>query len=374
MRHTTRMLRRIERPLLLAATFAAMTGAARAQEFSSSVVGTSFDFITDSDPSSFLCLESKGHGPREMPDKTGAGPLVQPAFIFVAYFEDGTSLDMAIDDAFETADRAREEAMRYVPRLGKLPTVLRRGVARMVVHRGGEDTTAFSDVGLIVVYSDNATKRISTHDLEETIFHESVHASWDRQHAKSPEWRAAQSSDDRFVTRYARKHPAGEDLAESTLFAYTLLHHTERIPPEDAERIRSEIPARIAFVKDLIPPGEPIFTSIGPRYACDGSGRTFTVDPVEPDEDAGAPEPGAAGDCHVNIRRAGKMSDILSNALVRGLGQTESVVRAFLAGADERFASGDDLLAAAVTEFGIDRVTLEAEVQRFLHCNCGHPR
>ncbi|MDZ4405859.1 hypothetical protein, partial [Prosthecobacter sp.] len=153
--------------------------------YRSSVVGTDFDYIIESDPNTFDRLEDKGQGSAEMPDKSSRlAPLRQEAFLFVAHFNDGTRVNLAIDADFQTQDSAREEALRYTPRLGKLPTALRRGVERVVVHHGGEDVTAFSDVGLIVVYSDNATKRIGTHDLEETVFHESVHAAWDKTHAK----------------------------------------------------------------------------------------------------------------------------------------------------------------------------------------------
>lgn len=253
-----------------------------AQDYENSVVATDFDFIHDTDPSTFMCLEYKGQGLREMPDSTRDSPLVQSAFIFVAYFGDGTSIDMALNTEFEKEDAARTEALRYVPRLDKLPTSLRQGVERLVIHKGSEDSTAFSDVGLIVLYSGNATKRISEHDLEETIFHESVHAAWgerwtwDEADENWSKWREAQASDGAFVTNYASEN-ADEDLAESALFAYTLIHHPERIPEEDAARISSTIPARIAFIRDLLPPDEPIFYDVGPEYSCDGSGETFTV-------------------------------------------------------------------------------------------------
>jgi len=88
---------------------------------------------------------------------------------------------------------------------------------RLVVRKGGENVTAFSDVGLMVVYSDNATTRIKTHDLEETIFHKSVHAAWDKTHAATKGWIDAQKKDGGFVTEYASKNPKQEDLAESAL-------------------------------------------------------------------------------------------------------------------------------------------------------------
>jgi len=245
--------------------------------FASSVVGTDFDFILDTDPSTFLCLEYKGQRTREMPDKTSKDALFQPAFVFMSYYDDGTSIDMALDIDFADETTAREEALRYVPRLGKLPTLLRQDIERLVIHKGNPDATAFSDIGLIVVYSDNATKRISTHDLEETIFHESVHASLDEPYAGSAAWLDAQASDSAFATNYASENPEGEDLAESALFAYTLIHHPERIPEDDATWLRNTIPARIAFIETLLPGDEPIFKQMAPEYPCDGSGDTFTI-------------------------------------------------------------------------------------------------
>jgi len=231
--------------------------------YPSSVVGTEFDFILDTDPDTFVRLEDKGQGQAEMPDKSDdSAPLRQQAFLFVAHFNDRTRVHLAIDGDFKTQDAARKEALRYTPRLGKLPTALRRGVDRVVVHKGGEDVTAFSDDGVIIFYSDNATKRIATHDLEETVFHESVHAAWDKTHELSAEWLDAQKKDGCFITKYAMKNPKGEDLAESALFAFALIHHPKRIPKKDADKITRAIPNRIAFVEKLLPKGTPLHFAV----------------------------------------------------------------------------------------------------------------
>jgi hypothetical protein len=207
-----------------------------------------------------------------------------------------------------------------------------------VVHRGGEDATAFSDEGLIVVYSDNATKRIGTHDLEETIFHESVHAAWDKAHQGSEAWRDAQKKDGRFLTDYGRKNPNNEDLAESALFAFALIHHPERIPKKEAEKIRGAIPARIAFVETLLPPGRPL------HYVT----------------------------CQLDLTKVGHLSDIVSNALMNGLGQDEVRVSAWLDEARGRFKDAEMFLAAAAKEFGVEEQELKAQVEAFRHCNCRH--
>lgn len=230
---------------------------------------------------------------------------MKKAFVFDAHFRDQTRVVIVIDVAFGTPEAARTEAMRYMHPLGKLPTPLRKGIDNsLVVHMGGENTTAFSDHGLIIVYSDNATKRIGTHDLEETIFHESVHASWDGEHARSPEWAAAQARDGVFITKYGERKPQNEDLAESALFAYTLLHHPERIPAEEGTRIREMIPNRIAYIAKLLPPGESIFVDVE-ALAAKPEGQ------AQPKPDA----PAAAGDCPGNIALRGILADVLSNAL-----------------------------------------------------------
>lgn len=335
-------LRRIMNPRIAwIAALPLMTSADKAEKelYPSSVVGTDFDFIQDKDPDTFVALEYKGEGKPEMPDKRDdSAELHKPAHLFKSSYSDGTSVALMISADFKTADEARQEALRYTPRLGKLPTALRQGVRRVVVHKGGEDTTAFSDVGLIVLYSENATKRISTHDLEETVFHESVHAAWDAAHAESPEWLKAQKEDGRFVTAYARKNPDGEDLAESALFAYTLLHHPDRIAKAEAKKIRRAIPARIDYVAKLVPPGKPVHFAV----------------------------------CRVDLTDLDQLSDIVSNALMRGLRRDEKEVREFLDGAEREHEKADDLIQGAAKRFGVDEAELRAQIEEFRHCNCSH--
>ena len=223
--------------------------------YSASVTGTDFDIITASDPTSFCTLEFTGRSQQEMPDKTSDGELFAEAFTFQANFNHGPSIAFAMDIDFASTAAAEADALRYASRLGKLPFVLREGVNRLVVHKGSPDTTAFSDIGLIVLYSANADRRIQTNDLEETLLHESVHATWDVPHATSANWQNAQREDNAFVTNYAKSLPELEDLAESVLFAYALIAYPDRLPPSDAEAINRAIPARINIIRDLFSTG-----------------------------------------------------------------------------------------------------------------------
>jgi len=242
--------------ILLTLFVTAFTGRQlHAQVYASSVAGTDFDIITAEDPSAFKSLTFSKSARSEMPDKrTEDAPLFQHAFIFEASFADGSKVKIYVDAKFKNKEAAKAEARRYTGPLGRLPAVLRQGVRRLVVHQGGRNTTAFSDVGLIVIYSENATRRIATHDLEETIFHEAIHAAWDARYAKSDAWKRAQMADGSFATLYAKSKPTREDLAESALFAYAVLKHPERIPAVDRTRIQKAVPHRIAFIAGLLKP------------------------------------------------------------------------------------------------------------------------
>lgn len=365
----------------LALSFTLLTGPLWAQPYGSSVVGTDFDVITDEDPSVFSKLESKGVAKAEMPDKTqDDAQLLQPAFNFVASFKDGARVKVAVDHDFGSEAAAKAEALRYLPRLGKLPSALRGGVKRLVIHKGEPDATAFSDAGLIVVYSANATKRIKTHDLEETLFHESVHASWDQEHAGSAAWRAAQRADGAFATRYAKRKPAREDLAESALFAFALIHRPGRIPAAEAERIWRTIPNRIVFVRRLLPPGKPLIHGVGER-APGSKERDQQGKGAEEQGDEGAARPidlpswkpcqEACALRRLELTSARGVSDVLSNALVAGLGRDEGEVMAYLGAEQERKGlSARQLLGQAAKRFNVAPAELAEALRRYLHCNC----
>ncbi|MBX3095510.1 MAG: hypothetical protein KF812_01485 [Fimbriimonadaceae bacterium] len=229
--------------------------------YPSSVVGTDFDFIRESDISLWEQATFLKKGAAEMPDKTGEGELFLEAFQFESTYRDEVKVHFAVHHRVGSEAESNKYVEQAGIRLGRIPHVLRRGVERVVINVG--DATAFSDRGLIVLYTENMAKRISTHDLEETIFHESVHATGDAEHAGSRGWKAAQESDPGFVTDYASRLPAGEDLTESAFFAVTLVHHPERLPQDVAERLRRQIPARITYIERLFPQAAPWNGSFG---------------------------------------------------------------------------------------------------------------
>lgn len=85
----------------------------------------------------------------------------------------------------------------------------------------------------------------------------------------------------------------------------------------------------------------------------------------------GTPAPGIARHkCSIDLTVTGDMRVIVSNALLAGLNQPDAGVTAFLADAQDRYATGPKLLAAAARHFKLDEALLVAEVEKYRHCNC----
>jgi hypothetical protein len=216
--------------------------------------GTVFDIIAASDPSAFVCLEPQGQAPRQIWDKRVNGEPVVEAHLFRAHYADGAAIEIAVNPEFDAA-AAEALAHRFAVPLGQLPTSLRAGIGRFSIHGGDESFHA--GTGQIVVYTGKADQRATYDHLEESLFHEAVHASWDEVHRLAPEWQAAQAADGGFLSDYAAESPDREDLAETALFAYALLHYPDRMPPVDTEDIRRAVPNRIAYIKALLEQGAP---------------------------------------------------------------------------------------------------------------------
>ncbi len=216
--------------------------------FPNSVVSNDIDYILESDPDSFVGLRFIGRQDRETPGDPSGGSLFDTnTFIFEALFSDGETMEIWCHSSFITEEAAREFAEKLGPRMGKLPAFQRNMVNHVVIHNG--DRTAFAEIEgqFFVLYSENMNRRISTNDLEETVFHESVHASYQFMYETDPIWTSAQAADPTFVTVFGQENPQLEDLAESALFAFTYLTYPGRLPSDIESWLEENIPNRLEF-------------------------------------------------------------------------------------------------------------------------------
>ena len=224
--------------------------------FKNSIVSTEFDFITSGDPNAFKSLRFLGQGRREMPDKRNNKLFANDTFIFEASFRDDSKVKIWAHSSFGSKDVAERYANMLCGPLGRLPEMMRKQLSHVVIHNGDETAFAEHKGHFFVLYSENIETRVRNHDLEETVFHESVHATLDLKHNKSEAWLSAQKADGNFITKYAAAKPAKEDLPESALFAYTMLKHPGRLPSEVEQWVHSHMPNRLAFFQRLFSESE----------------------------------------------------------------------------------------------------------------------
>ena len=236
--------------------------------YPNSVVSNDLDFIRSDDPGVFTCMRYDGEVRAEMPDKRHDELFANGVFSYSAQFEDGTSVGIWVHPDVGSQDVARNLALQVAGPVGKLPTIMRSRLDHVVIHEG--NVTAFAeDRGrFFVLYSENMAIRIRNHDLEETAFHEAIHATLDYPKLTSAEWKNAQRADGDFITRYAKSNPQKEDMAESALFAWTLLIHPGRLPKTVEQRVRSIMPKRLEFFKEIYVDSGPVFQRVGPAGSC----------------------------------------------------------------------------------------------------------
>jgi len=236
--------------------FLAASQAVASPLFPNSVVSNDIEFITSDQENAFYCLMYFGTDTREMPDKRHDTLFADGVYIFEAWFTDGTAIEITVHPEIGSLKTATKYAEKLTGPLGALPWFMRDKLSHVVLLKGNETAFAEDQGRFFTIYSQNMNKRIATHDLEETVFHESVHATLDIPFANSRKWRKAQKADGQFVTEYAKRNPAKEDLAETALFAYTYFQHPARLSPELQSKLEQQIPNRLKVLEGLFGPSQ----------------------------------------------------------------------------------------------------------------------
>lgn len=229
----------------------ASAGETNSPVFDNSVVSNDIDFITSEDPSYYQSLKFLGRAQREMPDKRSEQLLDNSAFVFEVTFSD-CIIPIWAHNTFQNQQIAEKYVRMLTAPLGQLPAIMRTRLSHVVVQQGNVPAYAEDEGNFFVVYSENIDARVREHDLEETVFHESVHATLDYRHGSTKVWQDAQARDRAFVTTYAQMNPAKEDLAESALFVVTLTEHPDRLPEKVKAWLLENQANRINFIQAIM--------------------------------------------------------------------------------------------------------------------------
>lgn len=219
--------------------------------FANSIVSTDIDFITNDDPNTFSSLNYIGQEEKEMPDSRNDNLMDAKAFVYKANFTDGNTIKIWAHSSFETETAAKKYAEMVTGPLGKLPTVMRKELSHVIIHKGDAGAFAESEGHFFMLYSENMETRVSNHDLEETVFHESMHAALQLKYREDAAWLKAQKDDNAFITEYAEKLPDLEDFPESAIFAYTMIKHPGRLSSEIESWVKTYNSNRLAFFKTI---------------------------------------------------------------------------------------------------------------------------
>lgn len=223
------------------------------------------DIIIDSDPTTFVGLTYIGQEERFMFDRRVDKPKTYNAHLFIAAFDDGVEMEIQVNPEFSQTS-ALKHAEMYSRPLGQMPFTLRKHIKFVFIHGGNYDFSgglnssqgmydasgdeSFSD-GWVLIHVLRGYEYIAGNILAETLVHEAVHATFERDHAKSAKWVQAQQQDLGFITTYAQKYHTMEDLAESFLFYLAVRYKPDRISDEIYQTVSTTIEHRINYFDTL---------------------------------------------------------------------------------------------------------------------------
>jgi len=209
--------------------------------------GTIFHFkdaINSSDPTAFQEIVYVGQDNRTMFDRRKNDWIKNNAYLFNASYDDGLTIEIQVNSEFKD-NKASEYASQYAKVIGQLPTVLRKDVQTVWIHKGDKPFGGGNQNLLIHIIQ--GEKYISEGILEETLVHEACHTSLDLDHGNAKGWRAAQKADDEFISTYAKDYPKREDIAESFLTWLVVRHLSDRVSESHIKKILKAIPNRIKY-------------------------------------------------------------------------------------------------------------------------------
>lgn len=203
------------------------------------------NIIIEDDPTTFDTLTIAGRGMRTMYDRRVNDWVNENAYLFIATYDDGLSLEIQVNPEFGSEELALKEAEKYAPILGQLPSVLRKDAQTVWIHKGvqpfgGGNNNFLIHTGQTALYERDGI-------LEETLVHEGSHTSLDNPHANSMGWLDAQKADPSFISTYARDNPTREDIAESFLPYLMIRYRSGRMDPNMVKVITETMPNRIAY-------------------------------------------------------------------------------------------------------------------------------
>ncbi len=216
--------------------------------YPNSVASNDLDFILADDPGACFSIAEGIGGRTEMYDPRRDTLFVEGAFHFEATFPDQKIRINVHPGVSDPQQRATEAAAS----VSRLPTQMRNSLRYVNILDGDGAAWEEGQGGFFTLYDDLMARRLSEHDLDETVFHESVHVAVDSLLLSDPDWQSNQLADGGFITQYAMDNPIKEDIAESALFAWTMNNYPGRLPADVEAAVREIMPNRLEYLGNML--------------------------------------------------------------------------------------------------------------------------
>jgi hypothetical protein len=205
------------------------------------------DVIQPTDWSAHESLSYSGIAPRVVFDRRDNAWTTKQMHIFEATFGDGEAIEVRVNSNDYSIGVATTHAENYSGMVGQLPASLREYVHTMTIHDG--DYAFGGGSNDILVHAGVPPSTVAF--LEEILFHEATHVSYDADHHATAGWLAAQATDPTFISQYALDNPQREDVAESLLMWYSLKYRSDRLDGTTILATQEAIPNRLAYFDGL---------------------------------------------------------------------------------------------------------------------------
>ena len=212
------------------------------------------NMYVESDPSTLQTFVFNGMETSEEYDHRGEDWFEIEFYAFVATYADGQEVWFLVNGEYDTQRQAEFAGKLYAKVLGQMPRLLRQGVDYIVVHETGSDWSA--SPGVITIHDGAVEQEASEGALEESMIHETVHASLDEDWSYRRDWAQAQREDGGFISDYGQENPDSEDFAESFTLYLGLSQHPGRMPAPVVETMLDIMPARLKFFARHFPPSK----------------------------------------------------------------------------------------------------------------------
>jgi hypothetical protein len=202
------------------------------------------DILTETDPTTLTGLVPGGQADRTLYDGRVDGTVTVSAYVYQASFDDLLTAEVAVNPEF-SSDSASVLAEKYTAALGRLPTAIRGGIEFVWIHDGVAPIEGRASA--IVIHVGQADVHEAAGFLEEALVPEAVRVSLQSLHGATAGWREAQALDNGFISQLAEDNPDTEDVPQSFLPYFAVLHKQDRITQFLSATIVKAIPARLTY-------------------------------------------------------------------------------------------------------------------------------